>query len=414
MKKHPRFFHRPSLAAPESKITAAHSVQAASSVWTLFSLSASVGVAMIGLGIIWPIVPVYAVELGASGFQVGMIIASFNVAKVLTNPLCGKLSDKWGRKSFIVVGLLLYAVNSLLYISATSVTALILVRLFHGLTSVLVIPIAMALTADIAPDYHLGRFMGTLNMAIMLGMGIGPILGGIIRDYFGMEAAFLAMGGLALITCIGVVCFIPRRDHPTSLQHARPVMTITRIFRHRSVQGLFLLRFFTAAGQGSVYTFLPLLAVQIHLSSSQVGVILSTNIFLIAFLQRVFGTAADHLNPKLMIIAGTMITGISVFAMPAAEGFVKILILNVIMGIGNGIAMPAGFFITGKIGRAMGMGSTMGITDSGWSLGMIASPVLSGVIMDTLGLPYIFIVGGILITIGSVLVYFFLKDFHAI
>jgi MFS family permease len=226
-----------------------------------------------------------------------------------------------------------------------------------------------------------------------------------------MEAAFLVMGGLALVTCIGVVCFIPGGDHPTVPHHDRPVTAITQIFLHRSVQGLFLLRFFTAAGQGTVYTFLPLLAVQIHLSSSQVGIILSTNIFLIAFLQRVLGTAADHLNPKLMIIAGTVITGISVFAMPAAEGFVKILILNIVMGIGNGIAMPAGFVITGKIGRTMGMGSTMGITDSGWSLGMIVSPVLSGVVMDTLGLPHIFIVGGILITIGSVLVYFFLKDF---
>ena len=73
-------------------------------------LSVSVGVAMIGLGIIWPLVPVYAVELGAGGFQIGLIIASFNLARTFFNPLAGRLSDRWGRKSFIALGMLLYAV----------------------------------------------------------------------------------------------------------------------------------------------------------------------------------------------------------------------------------------------------------------------------------------------------------------
>ena len=65
-----------------------------SPAWILFLLSASVGVAMIGLGIVWPLVPVYAVELGASGFQVGMIIAAFNVGRTCFNPFAGRLSDR--------------------------------------------------------------------------------------------------------------------------------------------------------------------------------------------------------------------------------------------------------------------------------------------------------------------------------
>ena len=92
-----------------------------------------------------------------------------------------------------------------------------------------------------------------------------------------------------------------------------------------------------------------------------------------------------------------------------SHGFTPILMLNVVMGIGNGIAMPAGFVITGKLGREMGMGAVMGITDAGWSLGMIASPILSGLIMDSLGLSQIFLVGGILIIIGSGLIVYFLR-----
>ena len=366
---------------------------------------------MTGLGIIWPLVPVYAVQLGAGGLQIGIIIASFNLARTLSNPLAGRLSDRWGRKPFIATGLLLYALVSVFYVMATRVEALILVRFLHGFTSVLVGPVAMALAADIAPPHRLGRYMGTLNMAVMLGLGAGPVLGGIIRDLFGMAAAFYTMGGLALVTFFGVTVFLPGSDRSAKPVNPKPAASFKNLLSHRVVQGIFLLRFFVAAGQGSVYTFLPLLALELQLSSSQVGIILGSNIFLIALLQRVCGDLADRLNPTHMIIVGTFISGLAVAGMPFVEGFGLILGLNILMGIGNGIAMPAGFVITGQLGKEMGMGSIMGITDAGWSLGMIVSPILSGIIMDTLGLPSIFMTGGFLIMIGTVLISFFLKNY---
>ncbi len=375
----------------------------------LIILSAAVGVVMTGLGIIWPLVPVYAVELGAGGLQVGIIIASFNLARTLSNPLAGRLSDRWGRKPFIAAGLLLYALVSVFYVMVSRAEALVLVRFLHGFTSVLVGPVAMALAADIAPQHRLGRYMGTLNMAVMLGLGVGPVLGGVIRDLFGLPAAFYTMGGLALLTFFGVTAFLPGSNRGKASAGAKSISSFKKLLSHRFVQGIFLLRFFVAAGQGSVYTFLPLLAREMQLSSSQVGVILGLNIFIIALLQRVCGDLADRFNPVRMIIIGTFITGLAVPGMPFVDGFISILGLNVLMGIGNGITMPAGFVITGQLGKKMGMGSVMGITDAGWSLGMIVSPVLSGIIMDTLGLPSIFIIGGVLIIIGTMVVYFFLK-----
>lgn len=379
--------------------------------WILFILSASVGVAMIGLGIIWPLVPVYAVELGASGLQVGLIIAAFNIARTVFNPFSGRLSDRWGRKPFITVGLFFYAVVSVFYVMSTRVESLILVRLLHGFTSVLVVPVALALAADIAPQQRLGLYMGTLNMAVMLGLGMGPALGGIIRDYFGMHAAFYTMGGLAIFTLFGATIFIPKDRQRKTSQRQQPVAPLKRLLKHRAVQGLFLLRFFIAAGQGSVYTFLPILALRMQLSSSQVGIILGVNIFLIAFLQRICGNIADRVNPKYMIIGGTFVSGLVVFGMPYVDGFFMILLLNIFMGLGNGVAMPGGFTITGQVGRTMGMGSTMGLTETGWSFGMIISPIISGIIMDSLGVPSIFFTGGALTITGTILIYFFLKSY---
>lgn len=382
-----------------------------SSSGVLFLLSIAVGVAMMGLGIIWPLVPVYAVELGAGGVLVGLIIASFNFSRALLSPFTGRFSDRWGRKKFIVFGLFIYAVISVFYVLPERAEMLIVIRLFHGMASLLVVPIAMALAADIAPSSKLGVYMGTLNMAAMAGLGFGPAMGGIIRDYLGINAAFYTMGALAFLTCLLVMIFIPPdADHYGNKQKTKPY-SVKKILSNRTILGIFIMRFFAASGQGAVYTFLPILAMQLDLSSTQVGVILTVNIFLIAFLQRPFGSLADRINPKHLVIIGTFASGLTVFGMPFVNGFILILGLNILMGIANGISLPGGLVITGRIGREMGMASIMSLNDAAWSLGMIVSPILSGIILDTLGLSYVFIIGSLLILMGGMIVTVFLWSY---
>ncbi len=382
-----------------------------SSSGILFVLCISVGVAMIGLGIVWPLVPVYAVELGAGGFLVGIIIASFNVSKTIFSPFSGWLSDRWGRKNFIVVGLGAYGIISFFYLLPSQAETLVIVRFFHGMASVLVVPIAMALTADIAPRGKLGKYMGTLNMAIMLGLGIGPVLGGTIRDHFGMDAAFYAMGGLAFFAGILAMIRIPSDRKPHMDGKKKAGLPMTQIIRHPVILGISLMRFFAASGQGAVYTFLPILAIEMGLSSSRVGVLLGANIFLIAFLQRASGNLADRMNPKHLVIGGTFASGLAVLGMPFVEGFAYILLLNILMGMANGMALPGGLVMTGHLGRKLGMASVMSINDASWSLGMIVSPVLSGIILDLFGLAHVFVIGSLLIILGTVIANFFFRSY---
>jgi DHA1 family multidrug resistance protein-like MFS transporter len=143
-----------------------------------------------------------------------------------------------------------------------------------------------------------------------------------------------------------------------------------------------------------------------------VGIILTANIFLIAFLQRSSGRLSDRVNPKNLVIAGTLASGMTVFGMPFVEGFMMILLLNILMGVANGLSLPGGLVITGQLGRTMGMASLMSVTDAAWSLGMIVSPILSGIILDVLGLPFVFIIGSFLISAGGIAVAIFLRDYQ--
>jgi MFS family permease len=379
----------------------------------LFILSLSVGVAMIGLGIIWPLIPVYAVDLGAGGLLVGLIIASFNVARTVFSPFVGKISDRWGRKNFIAVGLVFYAIISIFYALADDAHTLVVVRFFHGVASLLVVPIAMALAADIAPKEKLGLYMGTLNMAVMLGLGVGPALGGVIKDHFGMNAAFYSMGAFAMLTCLLVVFLLPSDKATQGEKPYKKSTSIKSILSHRVVLAILVMRFFVASGQGAVYTFLPVLALQLNLTSSQVGIILTANIFVIAFLQRSSGRLSDRVNPKYLIIAGTLASGLTVLGMPFVEGFMMILLLNLLMGVANGISLPGGLVIIGRLGHTMGMASLMSVTDAAWSLGMIVSPILSGIILDVWGLTNVFVIGSVLILTGGIAVTALLKDYRS-
>ena len=370
----------------------------------LFWLSASVGVTMVGMGIIWPIMPLYAIQLGAGGTELGFIIAAFNLARSLFNPVVGRLSDRLGRKPFMLAGLFCYALLSVAYIQAASVSGLIAVRFAHGLAAVCVAPVAMAVVAEIAPPRRLGIYMGTLSMALMLGVGAGPLLGGIIKDWLGTEAAFLTMGGLALVTSVGILVFVPSlaRKAGETVTPSSPMMQTLR--QSRILQTVFSIRFFSAVGQGAVYTFLPLYGLAIGISSTQVGILLGVNVLLIAFLQRPGGRLADRTRPVALMVGGIVLSGLAVAGMPLVQNFSGALVMNILMGVANGIAVPAALVLAGREGARVGMGSVMGLFDAALSLGFIVSPILLGMVHDAFGIEAIFYVGGAIILGGTLLV----------
>lgn len=378
----------------------------------LVTLSICAGVSMTGLGIIWPLVPVYALELGATGFLVGLILSSFNISRTLFSPLVGQLSDKFGRKSFIMAGLFFFAIISLFYVFATNALLLVLVRLFHGTASLFVVPIAMALVVDIAPKKKLGLYMGTLNMAVLIGLGVGPVLGGFLKDNFGLNSAFYTMSGVTVLTLILVIFFIPSDKKTLGKQERQAPSSFKKIMSNKVILGIVIGRFFAASGQGTVYSFLPILGLRIGLTSSQVGIILTTNIFLVALMQRSSGKLADRINPKNMVIYGTFATGLAVFGMPFTEGFILILLLNIVMGIANGFSFPGGLVIIGQYGDRFGSASLMAVSEAAWSLGMIISPILSGILLDLAGVFRMFMIGALLIAIGGIAVTFLLKDYQ--
>ena len=372
-------------------------------------LALSIFSAMLGIGIIAPLLPLYAENLGASGIWIGIIFGAFSISRAAFVPLFGRLSDRSGRKIFLSIGLLSYSVISLGYIWANSIEQLTLIRLIHGAAAGMILPIAQAYVGDLSPAGEEGKWMGYFNAAFFTGFGFGPLMGGILTEHLGMTAAFSAMGGLNLLAFLLVLLWLPEiepskiaQDHHASL--LKPLSSSV-------VRGLFSFRLAFSMGRGIFVTFLPIFAmVYIGLGPTQIGILLAFTILLMSILQAFTGNIADKLNRRTLVILGSLINVIFLALIPFGHSFWQLLALCAVGGISGAISMPAASALNVEEGRKFGMGSTLGIFTMAFSIGMAAGPILSGFAADFINIDSVFYLGAGAGVIGtSLLIFYFTR-----
>lgn len=366
-------------------------------------LFVSVFAAMLGLGIVAPLLPIYAENMGATGIWMGVIFSSFAFSRAVFMPIVGSLSDRHGRKPFIVSGLLAYTVLSLGYILASDIPTLTVVRFLHGAASAMVVPIAMAYVGDMAKSGHEGGLMGRFQVSLFLGMGSGPFLGGVLNDTFGFSSAFITMAALTGIALLIILIFLPKGQGGAAPPTGAKGAPLSSLVRTPAVVGVIAFTLFNAAGRGGLMVFLPLYAPDVGLSPSETGVLLTVNIFLIALLQAPFGDLADRMSQTLLILLGSAVSSAALIALPHAGSFMLLLGFTAVIGFGSAIQQPSIMAMTVIAGKEHGMGSAMGIYNMAMSAGMILAPLLGGVIMDLLSIEWVFYVGGVIGIAGTVL-----------
>lgn len=177
---------------------------------------------MLGVGILTPILPIYAKDLGATGLWIGVISGSYSISRALVMPLVGRWSDRKGRKVFLGVGLFIYALVSMLYIISDSLPSLLVTRLVQGAVSGMIIPVARAWIGDISPVGEEGRWQGYFNTAFFSGSAAGPFLGGTLAEVFNIDYAFAAMGVMNMVSFLAVTIFLKENLERKVSERPRP------------------------------------------------------------------------------------------------------------------------------------------------------------------------------------------------
>jgi len=366
-----------------------------------------------GVGIVVPLLPIYANDLGATGVYVAMIFASFSLSRIFLLPLFGRLSDQKGRKPFILAGLATYVLVSLAFVYSTTVEGLILIRFVQGAGSAMVMPVVQAYVGEITPDGSEGYSMGLFNLSMFLSLSLGPVVGGVIHDLWSMDAAFVCMGlfsSLGLLLCL--VFLPPLSLEKIRLKNRRPVPW-AQVIRDWELGALVSFRYAYTACIGIIWCFLPLFADRAFgLSGSRIGLLVMLGIFVSGVLQLPMGYAADRLNRKYMVILGGAFSTLGIFLPFFAASFTDLLIAVTLFGIGGGISMPA---ITAlavvKGDEKKAMGSVMSVMTVAHSLGMLTGSLIAGLAMDFFSLKFAFPCGMVFMAAGT-LAFLFLYNHH--
>ncbi|HPM78008.1 MAG TPA: MFS transporter, partial [bacterium] len=320
---------------------AMHATKQAHAKSTFIVLWLAIFVAMLGVGIISPLLPTYANTLGASGFMLGLIFGGFSIARMFAMPTVGRLSDRHGRKQFIIAGLLIQVLAAIGFLFSSSPWQLVGVRAFQGLAGAMIIPVAQAYVGEISPDGKEATYMGWFVVAMFGGFGCGPLIGGIIEDYLSFSANFIFLAALCFISFLSVLCFLPEPKLTRSQSRSRMEVRYRVLLSNPIIRGLFFFRIANSFGRGIVTMLLPLFGeLQLHLTTAQVGVVLSTNLLTSAAVQPIFGRLGDRINRSSLLIVGTFGQALSLAMMAFAHSFVQMMAINLLMGVAGAISMP--------------------------------------------------------------------------
>ena len=259
----------------------------------------------------------------------------------------------------------------------------------QGAAGGMIIPIAMAYIGDISPEGEEGKWMGYANAAFFGGFAAGPLLGGTLADWFGINVAFYTMGGLNLLAFLVAVLFLPeisRREAATT-----PHLSYKEMSASSMVRGLFSYRLGYALSRGALFSFLSIFAaLRLGLSTTSIGTVLTTHIALITLFQPYLGNLADRYNRRTMVIIGSAINLAFLALIPMTHNFWQLLGLSVFGSLGAGISMPAATALSVGEGRRFGMGSTMSMLMMAMSIGMAIGPVVCGIIADFVNINSVF------------------------
>ena len=372
------------------------------------TLFVSVFVTTMGAGIIGPLLPVYAHELGANAIQIGLIFGAFSLTRSIFVPFFGKFSDIRGKKPLLLTGLLLYFLLSILYSITNGIWHLIFLRLAQGFASAMILPVAQAYVGIITPETHEGRIMGLFNVSLYGGLSAGPVIGGIVKDYSSIRYSFLSMGLLALSGFMLCLFLLPPRNREPRLGKDKKATPYFILMKDFTMFSLFFFRVCFTICIGIIWTFLPLITTtELGFSSTAIGVLLSIHVLISGIFQTPMGYLADRFNKKLMIIIGGIIGVASILALSKVSGFWQIAVINALLGFAASISIPAVMALSVIEGRKAGsMGSVMGLMAQAHSVGMLFGPIMAGLLMQFLSFKFTFIIAAVILTTGTIMIYF--------
>lgn len=393
---------------------AGHAATDRAALRRLAVLMATVFVDMLGFLMILPILPFYAERLGATASQIGLLVASFSGAQLLTSPLWGWLSDRWGRRPVLVVALAASGVAYVVFGFAESLWMLFLSRIVQGAGGGTT-GVAQAYVSDTVRPEDRAKALGWLSAATNVGVTIGPALGS-LSVFFGARAPMFIAAGLCLLNAVAAWLWLPesatlhlpgndaegkpRRPHRQPLGHAA-----LQVFRHPG-EPVSVLIWLYAFGMTAFLALNSVLALYLghRFAFNEKNIWwIYTYIGIANLVMRtlVLGAAVRRFRELGVMKLGLASLVLGLALMPLADSVGLFALALLAIPIGTSLLFPATSSLVSRYARKAEVGQTLGLQQGFGGVARMVGPIAAGALFEHAGMRSPFFAGSALMALNA-------------
>ncbi|MBN1613609.1 MAG: MFS transporter [Deltaproteobacteria bacterium] len=362
---------------------------------------------IVGFSFVLPFIPFYVREIGVTDEKLvpvwaGILGAASSLTMTIFAPIWGWLSDRYGRKVMVERAMFAGALTTMAMGAVGNVYQLLILRLLNGAFTG-TIAASISLVSSVLPGAKLGFGLGLMQVAVFLGMTMGPWIGGIIADIVGYRLTFIAGGGILLAGGILVMIgakekFI--RPSAAELKKSGSIRTIVALPGFASLMAVFFLFNF------SIHIAIPIVPLFIEEVGNLKTKVASTTGLLFAVTGAAasisaagIGYLSDRKGHKRVLVFSLLITAVMWIAHALAQSIQQLLVVRIVFGLAAGGNLPTMNALVGKLTPRESYGKAYGLTSSMTCLGMTLGPLAGGIMASCMGYRWPFVVVSLLLSL---------------
>ncbi|MFB6211037.1 MAG: MFS transporter [Halobacteriales archaeon] len=362
--------------------------------------------------------------------QVGILFSVFGITRSILQVPFGRLSDYLGvRRAFLEAGMLLSAFSLYMYSQAGTVTVLLGVRMLQGVALSISTPAMFAIVEAVTVSDTRGGSMGFFSTMRTLGWGMGPIVGGVLTDLFGMIVAFTLGAGLTGISAVMIHFTVPEPS-PESVDDAeepadeepeivpnggaiRSEPSVLWIFSSRdqatTLLGLGLALVTMMMGFSAMVAMENPILERIGGTKAGFGIVFAIATLTRLVVQFPVGIASDNYGRKRFIVLGLLLSAPLTGLMGFAHTLIEFTALRGLLGVSlAGVIAPA-YALAADVVDEHRSGEQMGVVTTAFSVGFAFGPILSGLVAF-MGFAVPFLLAAAMTVVGAVIVWMMVDD----
>lgn len=366
-----------------------------------------------GAGLVLPVTPLLAKELGASIGAISLIITAGAIGGIMANVPAGVLSDRYGVRATMGYGLVATAVAAAA-ISLSGSLLLLTVLLFVNMAAQAIFNVSrLAYVAAAVPVAQRGRAISLVGGTSRIGMFLGPAAGGALGHAFGLHAAFIAQAAVTGVAAVLLFALTEATPRPPSMaargSSAYGRLGRTLVTHRREFLTVGAVAFAIVVMRQGRQILMPLWGDAIGLDVARIGFVLSLGAALDATLFYPVGVVMDRYGRKFAVIPSLLLLASSLVLVPFATTFPTFLLLGLLSGFGNGFGSGVVMTLGADLAPPEGAGEFIGVWRLVADVGSAVAPLGIGALAEVATLGVSAVATG-LVGVAGVLIMLFLVE----